>query len=122
MAWLLNEIVRQSDALKNGTGGERELRPVDSLCLQPDRLRVQAMLPDIRHDFGHAGGVRIVNDVNQMGLVETVAYRDHPVAMADVIFDSFQRGLVEGFVDMYEKVAGLHKALLAMGWDTLRGQ
>jgi hypothetical protein len=103
-------------------GASAKLRPVYSVCLQPDRLRVQAMLPDIRNDFGHAGCIRIVNDVNQMGFVETVAYRHHAVAMADVIFDGFQRRLVEGFVDMYEKVAGLHKALLAMGWDTLRGQ
>ena len=41
---------------QNGTGAGAKPRPVYiARLLHPDRLRVQAVLPDILHDLGHAG-------------------------------------------------------------------
>lgn len=81
--------------------------------LQPNRLRVQAALPDILHDCGHPGGIRIVYNLDQMGVVGTVARRKHAVAMANLIFDGFQRRLVKDFVYVHDEIGHLHGVLLA---------
>src|SRR5512143_2003301 len=80
--------------------------------LQSDALRVQAVLTNILHDAGHPCRVRIVDNMNQVGRVQAMAYRDHASFMPDFVLDGLEGALVKGFVNMHEEISGLHEALL----------
>jgi hypothetical protein len=86
--------------------------PVSKPGLQSDTLRVQAVLTDILHDAEHPRRVCIVDDMNQVGLVQTMAYRDHASFMPDFVFDGLEGALVKGFVNMHKEISGLHEVLL----------
>jgi hypothetical protein len=89
--------------------------------LQPHRLRVQAVLPEILHNVGYPGRIRVIYDLDQMGLIGTVACRHHAVIMTKLIFDGLQRRRAKGLVYMNEKIGYLHGVLLAKNWTPCAG-